>query len=327
MITKTFTDDGKRYYVRGKTKKEVERKIEEKKKQLQENIIKESNITLEKWAYRAIKSYKTNQADDTQLKYVYRMEHCILQYLGKKRVRDIKPIDIQAVMNIQANRSRTQVNEVYQQLKFLFTSAYENGIIKRNPVLNLQKPKFYKTERREITSAEREALLTICAQDNNMNVFLFMLFCGCRPNEALNLMGEDIQTLDGVPVLHIRGTKTPNADRYVPLNDKLYNEYKNVRGTLFLSPTGQIYTPNSYKRLCQKLKARLNFELGAEYKEDFTPYLLRHSFCCECCRKDIDIRITARLMGHSTISITNRIYTHIETEEAIKKSYEKLRVF
>lgn len=44
-----------------------------------------------------------------------------------------------------------------------------------------------------------------------------MIFCGYRPSEAANCTGRDIVMKNGYPMLHIRGTKTSNADRFVPI--------------------------------------------------------------------------------------------------------------
>ena len=52
-----------------------------------------------------------------------------------------------------------------------------------------------------------------------------MLECGCRPSEAMGLIGTDINHEERL--LHIRGTKTANSDRYVPIPDRLYEDIKN----------------------------------------------------------------------------------------------------
>ena len=88
--TKTFSFDGKRYYVRGQTMKEVYEKMANKKRDLLENkVTLDSNITVSDWAYTAVNTYKTNQADITRKKYVNRMDHCILSHIGRTRIKRV----------------------------------------------------------------------------------------------------------------------------------------------------------------------------------------------------------------------------------------------
>lgn len=51
---------------------------------------------------------------------------------------------------------------------------------------------------------------------------------------------------------------------------------------------------------------------------DFVPYMFRHTYCSDLQKKGIDIRTAQKLMGHSSISITAEIYTHVDTKEIVK---------
>lgn len=327
LITKSFTYDGKRYYVRGKTEKEAYIKLANKKRDLEENIVVSSTMRVDAWAYKAVDAYKLNQKEITKEKYLQRMRHSILEHIGSKRLCDVLPIDCQQILNMQQGKSKTQVNEVYQTLRFIFGRAVDNGLLNKDITAALVRPKGYTKKRRKITEEERRAVYAVAEKDKRFNMFLFMLLCGLRPSEAQHLTAEDIQVINGVPLLHVNGTKTANAVRYVPLNTFLYEQYKNASSALFTTSTGRLYTGDNYKRLCKAWYRALDIELGAvvyrneiiqsKLAEDFCPYLLRHTFCCDCCKKGVDIRITARLMGHSSITITNEIYTHVELEDII----------
>lgn len=86
-----------------------------------------------------------------------------------------------------------------------------------DPSAKIVKSSYITGHRRAITDQERAALLQVAETDPRFNLFLLMLFCGCRPSEAMAAQGQDIQQIDGYPVLHIRGAKTANADRFVPI--------------------------------------------------------------------------------------------------------------
>ena len=54
-ITKTFTFEGKRYYVRGKTEREALLKLANKRRDLEEGKVAVSgNMTVSAWAYKAL---------------------------------------------------------------------------------------------------------------------------------------------------------------------------------------------------------------------------------------------------------------------------------
>lgn len=322
-ITKSFRYGGKKYFVYGKTEKEVLIKMANKKRDLEEGkISKSSQMLLKDWAEVCVETYKTGQKEITRKKYMYRMQHCILDKIGSMPLSSIKPVDLQRILNDLNGQSKTQINEVYQQLQLLFGKAFENKYIRENPALYLVKPKGYKNHRREITPEERAALISVAQEDSRFDMFLFMLYAGLRPSEAQHLMYEDIKIINGKPVLHVRGTKTVNADRLVPLKKDLYEKYGLKKsGYIFTTKNGRLYTETNYRNLCKALYRAMDIELGAvlyrneilesKLAEDFCPYLFRHSFTCDCARKGIDIRTTARMLGHSSIAITNDIYTHI----------------
>ena len=68
----------------------------------------------------------------------------------------------------------------------------------------------------------------------------------------------------------------------------------------------------------------MNIAMGAEvYRnqlvthplaDDFTMYNLRHTYCTDLERIGVPINIASRLMGHSNIGITSKVYTHASTE-------------
>ena len=226
-VRKSFTFEGKRYFVKGRTEEEAIIKRAEKKKELESGrVVVASSMTVSDWAYRAVDTYKTRQKEITKKKYVGNMRHNILGQIGTMPLKSVKPIHCQEVLNMQAGKSKAQIAEVCQTLKFIFGKAYENGLIATNPAEHIIKPIGTKTYRRTITDHEREHLLKVADSDPRFTLFLLMLYCGCRPSEAMEAQGRDISKMDGYPVLHIRGTKTARADRYVPIPNEFYQKKK-----------------------------------------------------------------------------------------------------
>ena len=210
-------------------------------------------------------------------------------------------------------------------LKERHLTAYNNGLLAADPSAKIVKPSYATGHRRAITDQERAALLQVAETDPRFNLFLLMLFCGCRPSEAMAAQGQDIQQIDGYPVLHIRGTKTANADRFVPIPEDFYQKIKKTpQGrNICLTQAGTAYNTLSYRRLFHRLRREMNIDLGCRvYRnellppfplaEDFVPYCLRHTYCTDLQKKGVDIRTAQYLMGHADIQMTANIYTHAD---------------
>lgn len=321
---KTFTFKGKRYVVRADTKLELGKKLERKLAELKADEQKESNILVKDWTERCIELYKTNQSEITRKKYLQRINHCILERIGDMRVKDVTPMHCQMVMNYQNGKSRTQVNEVYQALKFIFSHAVFNEVISKDPTLTLIKPKATQNHRRALNDLERSVFLKVAPTDRKFYSFLLMYYCGCRPLEATNCKGSDLFVVDGQPMLHIRGTKTKNADRNVPIPPELWQLIKNTPKNEYIALHRGLYIdPDTRTRVWYTLWRAMNEEAGVKrfrnaivppfpIPKELTPYCLRHDFCTNLARRGIDIRIAQRLMGHSDIKLTANVYTHID---------------
>lgn len=327
--TKTFSHNGKRYYIRGQTLKEVYSKMEQKKMQLEQDPqTLRPEMTLMSWTEQCIETYKVNQSEVTRKKFLARVRHCILEPIGDMRLIDIKPMHLQNVLNTQQGNSRTQVNEVYQALKFIFRYALHNGLIAKDPTEGLQKPVGYKHHRRALTSVERKYFIKVGMTDRRYYFYLLMIFCGCRPSEAAECKGYDLSVKDGTAMLHIRGTKTDNADRYVPVPMEFWDLIKDTPPDDYIAQTstGAPINENKRRYLWNSYTRQINLAMGCRtYRnalippyplaDDLVPYCLRHEYCTDLARKGIDIRVAQKLMGHSDIKLTANIYTNLETDD------------
>lgn len=161
-----------------------------------------------------------------------------------------------------------------------------------------------------------------------------MLYCGCRPSEAAKCLGSDISTNGHTPLLHIRGTKTANSDRFVPIPDILYPSIKNTPENAYIAQNNadKQHDDSSYSRLVKRLYREMNISMGCKvYRnqlieplplaDDFVPYDFRHTYCTDLQKAGVDVRVAQRLMGHASIEITSNIYTHIDMDD-ISDAYE-----
>lgn len=326
---KRFTYKGKVYNVYADTRAELVRKYIDKMNSLKNgDPVKGPHALMTDWTLKCIDTYKTGQKEVTQQKFISRVNHCILSQIGNIPVADITPMDLQDVLNAQAGKSKTQINEVYQALRFIFRHAKENHLRSDDPTEYLTKPSGTHHSRRALTPTERAAVLDVAKTDRRYYMYLLMLLCGCRPSEAIGCKGSDIQLVDGYYMLHIRGTKTALSDRLVPIPTTLLELIKNTPKHQYIAQTRIGSQITNQQRVWTSFKRALNLHLGCRtYRNqlippypvapDLVPYCFRHEYCSDLARKHVDIRIAQKLMGHSDITLTANIYTHVDINDLI----------
>ena len=329
--SKMVTIEGKRYNFRADTEPELYKKIALKEKEIEEGrVLVTGSMTVKQWTKICLETYKSNVKPETLRNMTYRINKHIVSAIGSYPLKAVKPIQCQAIINAQAGKSYSHVRNLMQELKFIFRKAKENHLILESPAESIVRPASVKGERRAITAHERKHLLAVADKDPAYNLFLLMLYCGCRPGEAIICQGNDIQIIQGTRMLHIRGTKTKNSDRYVPMPDAMYARISAAGPFDPLSPNaaGRMHSESSYNRLTERLRRDMNISMGARlYRnqllpplplaDDFVPYDLRHTYCTDLQKAGVDIRIAQKLMGHSDIRITANIYTHVDMDQVV----------
>lgn len=327
----TFTFDGKRYRVRADSQQELYEKMARKKLDLEQGrVILNRSTTVRDWTKQALSTYKASVGEYYLAQMKMRIDKHILTEIGDLPLKSVRPIHCQAIMNNQIGMSKSHITKVYQELHFIFETAVKNKLIFENPADDLTIPKGTKGTRQSITDIERSSLLNVAEKDPGYKLFLLMLFCGCRPGEAITAQGMDIQSIDGVHLLHIRGTKTVKADRMVPIPDYLYERIKDTKPFDYIAPNqaGRRHNASSYKRIVNRLKRDMNIQMGCRLyrnqlippfplRDSFVPYDLRHTYCTDLARKGVDVRVAQKLMGHANISITADIYTNLTDTDII----------
>lgn len=268
-------------------------------------------MKLNEWAETCLDVYKPNQKKDSKYYYTYRnrMKNCVLAYLGEMQIEDIKPIDCQRCINNQVGNSAYQISQTKQMMNFLFEHAIDNELISRNPARNVTKPSGTKETRRSLTNDEREAFLE-AIEDPKYLPFAFMYYCGLRPSEARDIKESDIVEINGFKTLNVRGTKSVNAVRSIPIPNNLSRLIQKSLKSKFRASQGYICKLNTGAMRDRWLKLRV----AIKAHPDLVPYCLRHTYCTDLQRKGVDVRIAQKLMGHSTIDLTSTIYSHLDED-------------
>lgn len=147
MIKRTFTFDGKRYYIRGATEREVYEKMALKRRDLEEGrIVLSGSMTVRAWTEKALAAYKPNVSGNYLSQMRQRINKHILGDIGDLPIRSIKPLQCQEILNRQKGMSKSHIDKMYHELYFIFEKARTNQLILNNPASDLVKPEGYENK-------------------------------------------------------------------------------------------------------------------------------------------------------------------------------------
>lgn len=336
---KDLTFRGKKYAVRAKTLKGLYTKLAEKKRMLEAGVLVPTENTLASdWCLRWLEDYQRPRCGHAQyLNYRANITGHIVPGLGRKRLCDVQPADLQRILNRQSRFSASHASKVRYTLRAIFEQARLEGLILSNPAehLTLPKPEHIQTSHRPITPEEERLILQV-AQTHRAGLWVkLMLYCGLRPGEAIVLRARDIDlnkrrlfvraALEAVTGA-VKEPKSAAGVRSIPIPTVLIADLQAALPTspeqlLFTQPrTGQMHTRTSMRCMWTSFKRALDIQAGAEvYRnqiiahaiaDDLVPYCLRHTYCTRLQEAGVPINVARELMGHSSIELTSRIYTH-----------------
>lgn len=304
----TFTFEGKRYFVKGKTQREADQKAALRKADMEAGRVAASKKTVAEWWPEYLETYHPKASDGTLVLYDSIYRHAIAPEIGPRALKSVRSADLQRIMNNLSTRSESYAKKARFLIVGLFKAAVENDLIPKSPAAGLRLPETAEPhERRALTMTERTLFLNASEACGMPGLFFqFIYFCGLRPSEVLRIHYEDLDR--EARVLHVRGTKTKAATRDVPV--PLALEVPEGSGPVFLTKNGTAPSkgaPRHYWRTVTREMTRIS---GEPVAADLTPYCLRHDYCTRLQEVGVPIDVARRLMGHSSVEITSKIYTH-----------------
>lgn len=342
LIEKKFTFNGKRYSVYGQTKQEAEQKAAVKRALLEKGYREAKNTTLDEWAHKWLKEYKDGVVSESWYKAMQSIiDTAICPYLGHMRLKDIKPIDITSCLNKCSDKSKSYANKVLLVLRQIFSEAEYNDLIIKDPCKRVKVQKYKETKgNRALTDDERAlAIRTAHKHPDDGRLFMIMLYCGCRPQEIVPLTMADFD-LDK-KVLHITKALKTDGEIGAPKSRAGYRDIPVPDALLPFLPdkglvcphNGHMHNKDSLRWLWHKFKREMDIENGAKVfrgsivestiAEDLTAYNFRHTYCTDLQDKGVPIVVASRLMGHSKLELTAKIYTH-ESDGSFNNALELL---
>lgn len=340
----------------GKTKREVTDKLNKYKAEMVLGTVSsDDKITLGEWFHSWLFDYRIK---DLKPKSFERYEGIYRNYikdseLGKIKLKDLRTTHLQRYYNKlenQYNKPASTIKSLNTKLKPCLGDAEKQGYIQKNYCKMVKLPKDNNTKDINILTKQEQQKFIEYIKGHKLEVlFLTALGTGLRLGELLGLKWSDINFDTGILTVsrtlsraknQVTGKyeiteqipKTKNSYREVPIpanilsklkeHKKLQNKQRLFVGEAYINNnyvfTDDIGNPIDDKRPGRNLKSVLK-KLNIE---PIKFHALRHTYATRLFENNIPPKTVQALMGHSDISVTMDIYTHVMNDaklEAVEK--------
>ncbi len=220
--------------------------------------------------------------------------------------------------------SRSTVARRISSLKNFYKYAIKSDLIDNIDLSFLKSPKVKKSIPKSIDPELIKKIIDSIMEEKNelwVNfrdkvVFLLLYGLGLRINEALSLKRKDAPNGEWLRVIG-KGKKYRDIPVLTKISDQI-KEYLKIcpyplkpDGPLFVGKRGGPLSARIIQRRIEKIRYKLGLP------EFTTPHALRHSFATHLLSGGADLRAIQQLLGHSSLSTTQR-YTDVNEKELIQ---------
>ncbi len=241
---------------------------------------------------------------------------------GLAQIADLKPADLRAwlvkrgVSGMAKNSTGRALSAVRNFLRWLS----RNGSADVSALAGVRGPRAPRALPRALEVEETAELVAAIEEEpaepwiaaRDLAVLLLLYGCGLRIGEALAMRLREAP-LPGIEMLRVVGKG--RKERVVPVLPAVAQAVADYvalcpyplspEGPLFVGARGRPLSPRILQRCLQRLRARLGLPDWA------TPHALRHSFATHLLAGGGDLRTIQELLGHASLSTTQR-YTAVD---------------
>ncbi len=301
---------------------------------------------------------KTGVRHTTQACYRVVLNFLKKDIFGCKKIKNIKTSDAKIwFINLSKTKSYSSIVAIRNVLRSSFQMAVEDDLIRKNP-FDFKLSGVIKndtTPRVPLTQEQEQKFLNFVKNDNLYYKYyegIYILFkTGLRISELCGLtlsnvdmkertitIDHQLQKIKG-GIYSIETPKSKAGIRVLPMTDDVYKCFEAViskrkrpkiepmidgyTGFLFLDalnhPTIALHWETHFQDICSKYNAT-----HEEQMPKVTPHICRHTYCSNMAKSGISPKVLQYLMGHSDISVTLNVYTHLNFNDA-KEELEKLQ--
>ena len=289
------------YYAIANTYRELLEKIPKIKPALKKSVKhktkKTNQNTFIQYYQFFIDSFIKNKkiSEHTKVDWQRQLTHDITPEFKYLKLEDVTTEKIQKFIdNIPFERKQ---ETMYQRILKVLKKAYATGKIKRDITLGVEKPKRQnKSERSPLTFHEQIQLLKAVKNSKIYTFVIFSLIVGSRREETFRFKLDDID--EKRLTIHIKGTKTSNADRYVKVSRGFIDFLKSNMHEKF--DFNLDYPTHELREIFKKLNIK-----------QACLHSLRHTCSANLYFLGANDKFRQMQLGHASIVTTNDIYTNI----------------
>ena len=269
--------------------------------------------TLGGWLWEWFEIYKRPNLAPYSLRNIEQMIRLHIPDSLKRLTLD--ELDAYTVEKELVKLGKTRTGVYARQVLFsALAKATRLGFTSQNVMESVDKVRYRKQKGKALTLSEQAEFLRALETSRYKWLMMFYLNTGVRRSEALTLEWRDVDYTGRV--ILIRGTKTEESNRYIPLTEdvaailegqrKQNKKEKSARKRgiyhdappSFVFPFAKEQTSREFKKLCP-----------AHHLHD-----LRHTFITRCAESGVNITVCQQIVGHSTADMTLNVYTHVMDE-------------
>lgn len=222
------------------------------------------------------------------------------------------------------------INNYLRNIRVFFSWLVEIECIPKSPMAKIQTLPEQRNAKEYMT--DEEVLLFLKSLDKtkfheyrDYAAAMVMLDCGTRLGETLSIEMDQLDMIEKSIRLPAEKTKG-RKERTVFFSQKTAKEIRHwiqfkdrYCDSDFLFPvkeTGRHHQVSHYESAFQRYLKRIGIT------KHISPHTLRNNFAKRCLLNGMDIYTLSRLLGHSSVKVTEKAYLDV-TDEDIKKRYLK----
>lgn len=225
-------------------------------------------------------------------------------------------------------------NSYIKATRRFFNWLKNEGKIEENPAIILHVIDVDNTVEKAISLSDFSKMVTVARIEKRLRevaIMLFLLGTASRVASATSMKMHDLSLEKGIAKIKLKSQKKErwgwaflDDPVIVAMNEYVtYHRPENGEDYVFLSKTGKGIT-----RQTVWLKFR-DLARDAEVESNWNPHAFRHGFSVHFLEEDGDISALSRILGHSSIEITQEYYARWRMRglKTIHDKYSPLRNF
>ena len=330
--------DGRRLTKYFPTQKEAQDWILETRKKIKKGLtFKAAKLTVGNYLHYWLNSIEDSIKQTTWIDYRQGIKNHIAPTLGKIKMIDLKPTDIQLLINKKKAEglSAWRLQYIKRILNKALRQAVALGIISSNPVLAVTVPRPPQKEMRFWNKDQVKTFLD-CVESHRLEALYYLAFTtGLRQGELLGLRWADLDTENQriyikrqlrrvrEKGLIYQELKTKNSRRVIIIGDLVLEKLANHRDylkkeALFAGDDWgdkefQIIFPSSVGTPLEPRNLYRHFQETTQKAQlpKIRFHDIRHTAATLMFREGIHPKVVQEILGHSSVSLTLDTYSHV----------------